>query len=211
MTKPVKHSKKFVQLQSKWYQKLKDEGFDDIEWYNEESGYGQNSVYMKRSTGHMKATFDPAAAQLYSLYSNFLEHRGTPAPNFTVQKRYKPKKFKHLHLYVASTGKSVHKTLPKDYTLQQKLHHIDSLIIQLLLEGFSYREMTPALQASYPKARLGFSIFWLCRRIALLRKACMLFNYKDPEGLYSPEQLSQQEEEQNQLTDFIESNQELYL
>ncbi len=40
-------SKEFKQAQKKWYDKLKKEGFEDIEWINHETGYGQNTPWIK--------------------------------------------------------------------------------------------------------------------------------------------------------------------
>lgn len=48
-----KTKKSFVELQNKWYKKLRDSGFNDLEWLDPKTGRGQNS-YLKRNTRPLK-------------------------------------------------------------------------------------------------------------------------------------------------------------
>ncbi len=43
----AKRSEEFKKTQKLWYDKLKKQGFDDLEWITHESGYGQNSPFLK--------------------------------------------------------------------------------------------------------------------------------------------------------------------
>jgi hypothetical protein len=85
----MKRKKKFYQedefkeLQSKWYKKLEKSGFDDLEWYNPDSGFGQNSRFLKFSTpslpnpDEISGSGGLASSNTYKYYQNcrdFLEN-----------------------------------------------------------------------------------------------------------------------------------------
>lgn len=206
MNQSKKPRESFKKLQNKWYKKLKEEGFEDVEWYNEKTGYGQNSAFLKRSTGYLRHVFDPQTVQLYSLIRNFLVHTGSPAPLKSAKKFFKPKKIKHLHVFPASKSKKCHKDLPSSYSPTDNLHHLDTALLEYYLEGLTYRHLSKAMQARYPFVSLKFSIFWISKRINMLKQTAFTWNKINPEGLNSSEQLEQLEQERNNFALFMESN-----
>ena len=64
----------FKALQAHWYAKLESKGFDDIEWTDPKTGRGQNSTYLKRSTGSIRRQYDSNVETHYRLARNFLTH-----------------------------------------------------------------------------------------------------------------------------------------
>lgn len=67
-------SESIVKLTNKWYKKLADSGFKDIEWYDETTGKGQNSDYIKRSASRMKHQYKPESFEHYRIMRNFVSH-----------------------------------------------------------------------------------------------------------------------------------------
>lgn len=67
-----------IKLTNLWYKKLEDSGFDDIEFYNKRTGYGQDSRYTKDLALSYKWRYNEFTAQHYRLCENFLSHYDFP-------------------------------------------------------------------------------------------------------------------------------------
>jgi len=69
-----KEQLKFEKLQAKWYKKLKDDGFDDIEHRPGLTGAAQNSQMLKRSASlaAQKMSLNPGNAEYYRIMTNYL-------------------------------------------------------------------------------------------------------------------------------------------
>lgn len=73
---PKLGTKAFAELQAKWYKKLERSGFQDIEWADHDTGYGQNSRFLKGDaaaglgTGNKHRDIE----QFYRLVTNYLTH-----------------------------------------------------------------------------------------------------------------------------------------
>jgi len=67
-------SKEFRELQAKWYKKLSEDGFDDLEWTDNKTGIGQNSGYLKRSRSHIDPVHADFAETYYAMCRNWLSH-----------------------------------------------------------------------------------------------------------------------------------------
>lgn len=65
------NSKEFHDLRKEWYKKLKEEGFEDVEW---QSSHGTQSPYMKRSTGSIRRKHRFETEQYYQIVANFATH-----------------------------------------------------------------------------------------------------------------------------------------
>ncbi len=63
--------KTFAGLQKHWYDKLKAEGFDDIEWTDHKSGIGQNSDYLKRADQQRIQHVKPNTYEYFRLCTNY--------------------------------------------------------------------------------------------------------------------------------------------
>jgi hypothetical protein len=66
-------SKAYTQLKNKWYSKLTQAGFEDLEWHDKSTGKGQNSDYLRGSAAKGR-TWAPERAQFYRLLQNYLTH-----------------------------------------------------------------------------------------------------------------------------------------
>lgn len=75
LVKPVSATEKqnFAKLQKKWYAKLSQDGFKDLEWVDHSTGRGQDSSYLRGSIASGKA-FHAGRALYYQLASNYLLH-----------------------------------------------------------------------------------------------------------------------------------------
>jgi hypothetical protein len=69
---------KIRDLTNKWYDKLKKSGFEDIEFYDSNTGYGQNADYLKHSAAKMTAKYSTETAQHYRICTNFTTHYQFP-------------------------------------------------------------------------------------------------------------------------------------
>lgn len=65
-------SKDFAALQAKWYAKLADSGFEDIEWSDSKTGFGQGTPYLANS-GFGKV-YKPETEQYFRLVTNYVTH-----------------------------------------------------------------------------------------------------------------------------------------
>jgi hypothetical protein len=70
----TKKDSEFIKLQKRWYAKLKKEGFDDIEWTDHKTGYGQDSPHLKRSTSYIASKYSVGTENYYRLFRNFVSH-----------------------------------------------------------------------------------------------------------------------------------------
>lgn len=73
-------NEEFLKLRNEWYKKLEKSGFEDLEWYNPDTGMGQGSPYLKSSTSHtlgsLRRNYASATQSHYRLCRNFLQHGG---------------------------------------------------------------------------------------------------------------------------------------
>ena len=78
--------KSFAQLQAEWYDKLEQSGHNDIEWYDEHTGKGQSSPYLKHTPTHSFAKRAPALFEYYRLCRAFLMHASWRGSGFLGDK-----------------------------------------------------------------------------------------------------------------------------
>lgn len=65
-------SPEFAKLQAKWYGKLADEGFEDIEWTDNKTGLGQGTPYLSGS-GYGKV-YKPETELYFRMVQNYITH-----------------------------------------------------------------------------------------------------------------------------------------
>ena len=75
MGKKFYQTKEFLKIENEWYDKLKESGFDDIEWYDPKTGIGRGGAMMgtktNRNLQQLRKTYSPALQQHYRLCRNF--------------------------------------------------------------------------------------------------------------------------------------------
>lgn len=78
----IKSREEFIELQNKWYSKLSKTGFVDLEWLDKNSGYGQNSPFLRTSLSKFKH-LSPSELKNHSEYfigaTQFLEDYKFPS------------------------------------------------------------------------------------------------------------------------------------
>lgn len=67
-------SKDLIKQTAIWYKKLKDSGFEDIEWTSKHSIYGQNTPYLKDSALNYKKKYNEFTATHFRICQNYLTH-----------------------------------------------------------------------------------------------------------------------------------------
>jgi len=189
MTKNKKSNREFLDLQNKWYKKLKRSGFEDIEWTNPKTGRGQNSPYLKAGNSvtskQMRSESASALQQHYRLCRNFLANGPfyTNCKDIFKKNREKYAKFRTFKAF------SEH--------LQPYHNKAAQECWRLYCDGFTIRKISDALRSlhrqwklSSPKNRWGasskgepYSTFWVAKKIDELKVDCIVFNISDPEGL----------------------------
>lgn len=197
MTK--KQFKEFVQLQNKWYEKLKKSGFQDIEWYDPSSGLGQGSPFLKSNdipdSGVLRKAYSSELQNHYRLCRNFREN-GPFYPN--LKRLYRDSahlkaEFRSFKAFTASL---------EDYYTK-----VDYELWNAYTEGSTIRQISALLRRLYRTKAIGatpkswhgntdkrhtwgksatgepYSIFWVKHRLDYLKLANIKFNHLDPEGI----------------------------
>jgi hypothetical protein len=119
---------KFTALQKKWYAKLQENGFKDIEWVDHTTGKGQDSDYLKGSLAKGKP-WSPDRAQFFRLLQNYLTH---------YQFKYRRMDYYILaRLNEGWTYRRIHEGCQKKYRLKKSLYwlyyHIQGLSQAMLV------------------------------------------------------------------------------
>lgn len=208
----IKKTKEFIALQNKWYKKLKQDGFEDIEFYNPKTGSGQSSPFMKTDripdTGQLRAAYSIELENHYRLSRNFLAH-GPFYPNLK-RKYLKFRKNGALYSFTNSkndldlqsftpeqfrkafrTFKAFHKAHDPYITRAQ------SKAWQLYCDGLTIREISDELRRLHSYKKLGkppkrwgkatkgkpYSTFWVKTAIDRLKVDSIRFNATHSEGI----------------------------
>lgn len=74
----------YIKLYAKWYDRLKREGFEDIEWFDPKTALGQSGHYMVKSTHKITKKYNEFTEEHYRLCRNFLTH--FKFPNKKIEK-----------------------------------------------------------------------------------------------------------------------------
>lgn len=64
----------FAELQSKWYAKLAENGFEDQEWVDHKTGFGHDAPFRKKTSCQIRKKYDPAVEEHFRRCRVFLEH-----------------------------------------------------------------------------------------------------------------------------------------
>lgn len=116
----------FAKLQKQWYAKLRDDGFEDIEWVDHSTGRGHDSGYLKGSLVAGKA-FHPGRDLYYQLASNYLQHcyglRKKPYERLIWKLHSEGKTYDEVLQVVTSK----YKNPPSKFTLYYQLKHLAKL------------------------------------------------------------------------------------
>ena len=192
------HNKEFVKLQSKWYDKLKKSGFEDIEWYNPKTGLGQGSPFLKSDN-------IPDTGQIRKAYAPELENHFRLCRNFRANGPFYP----HLRQNYRNSGDLRAKYAKlKDYlaTFEEWYTTVDYKVWDAYTEGATIRDISAMLRSLYRQKKLGkppkqwgssnrrhtwgrssngepYSIYWVKHRLDFLKLANIKFNHTHPDGI----------------------------
>lgn len=67
-------TKKFIEIQNKWYDKLKKSGFKDLEWIDPKTGLGQNTPYLLTEDSKLKDRYNPSEQTYYENALSYYHH-----------------------------------------------------------------------------------------------------------------------------------------
>lgn len=190
-------SEEFLELNKEWYDKLKKDGFEDIEWFNPKTGIGQGSPFLRSKSspdlGTLRARYSSALSQHYRLCRNFAAH----GPFYT--------KIKHIY----SNSKDLQRSFPRfrQYflSLDKAYSPAEEELWNMYADGCTIREISRELRRLHKLKKLGkspkrwgkaykgqpYSIFWVQQRLKALKVDCAIFNQTHPEGI----KLGQDDEE----------------
>jgi hypothetical protein len=154
-------------VQKEWYEKLSESGFDDIEWFNPNTGKGHNSPYLKRGTNLIRRRMNNSTSRLYRLFQHFLMESGFLRPKMPRKRlklrknaRRQPKKARtsSKQLKKASTSQSRYTTASlKDYN--SKLSNYFNQLCQAELalkycQGMTMRDISAHMRSQFTVSRL---------------------------------------------------------
>lgn len=170
-------TKQFIKLQNEWYKKLKQSGFEDLEWYNPKRGSGQNSDYLKNTI-----QFDPNTFfDLVNLSINRQKYlaAGPFYPNLK-------------HLYDNSDQLQQKFKYFKHFTASLPVYHDQDAtkLWQLWCDGVSMNKISLELRKLYRRNRMlkrpnkanptrePYSDFWVHSELKRLDRLCLLWNHQ---------------------------------
>jgi hypothetical protein len=159
MSRKYYKSREFRELQKEWYDKLADDGFEDIEWIDHKTGKGQNSRFLKNSSHHCQLSNKILSAETLSSSKRFKYYR--IASHFL----HNYNKFNDLDDCAASKRYQLSKTLWEMHT-----------------DGATYRKISRSLRELTGESKL-YSVYWVYYRIRKLQKIMIDWNGNDPKGL----------------------------
>lgn len=185
--------KEFIALQNEWYEKLKKDGFEDIEFYNPKTGQGHNSPYMRtRNSPHARQlaqNYSPQLLQHFRLCQNYLAHGPF----------YSNLRSKYLKLRANGDLPAKIRSFP-DFQRAQDIYYsrAESTAWQLYCDGSTLREISVELRRLHKLQKLGkppkrwgkaakgepYSIFWVKKLIDRVKLDSVKFNLTDYEGIY---------------------------
>lgn len=184
MSNPFK-TKQFKEEQQKWYHKLKDTGFSDIETFTNKQGYICTNPFVNSDIKNLyqirqncsEDYFEEYCATTYLYYAAcraFLAHN----PSFTqFSAEKKAKSLPNPQNHVPSSEKS---------------HYLDYKILQLHTEGMSLRRISSYLASficRFPpgKGRFGsyykYSHNFVRNRLKYIKEQVRLWNLTHEEGI----------------------------
>ena len=144
-------------VQKEWYEKLSESGFDDIEWFNPNTGKGHNSPYLKRGTNLIRKRMNPSTSRLYRLFQHFLMESGFLRPKMP-RKRLKLRKSARKQLGKASTSQSKYTTASiKDYNSKLSNYFNQLCQAELALKychGWTMRDISAHMRSQFTVSRL---------------------------------------------------------
>ena len=185
-------TKKFIDQQNKWYKKLKDEGFEDIEWYNPATGIGHGSSFLRSKnipdSGELRSRYCPQLQQHYRLCRNFLCH-GDFYP--ILAEKYSNSEelqriFGALQDFLEYYGDSREIYSPAEYEVWKLYTNGSS--IRAISSHLRHLHKTKKLPKYYRESKihkrcLPYSIFWVKTKLDKLKIAMLKFNMLDSEGI----------------------------
>ncbi len=194
-------NKEFLKTRNEWYEKLKKSGFDDLEWYDEKTGMGQGSPYLRSkgnpTTGKLRKTYSQSSSEHFRLCRNFLQHGAF----YTIlQENYNnsgdlQRSFSSFRRYLSS--------------LDSYYGKAESVLFQMYTDGATIRQISARLRQLWACRQVGnpakrkssrpFSIFWVKTTLDTLKADCIRWNFSSSEGLLSEEAAEATEAEENEF------------
>lgn len=150
-----KKPKEFRELQQKWYKKLKEDGFKDIEYVsphtgNEEVGFFRISDSAKEVAINLGGLRSDERLNFWRAMSNYLQHNPEWYRVIGIEQKWLQRRY--------------------------------SFISEQFIEGESYRDISKAWKRLYPH-RKQFSYFIVFQIVGEFQKLAIDWNRKHEEGL----------------------------
>ena len=188
----------FKKIQKEWYSKLNSEGFEDIEWFNPDTGFGQNSPYLKRCTNQIRLRMNPATLRLFRLFQHFLADSGflrlkKPRNRLKLGKtaRQQPKSAnKKTKKPTTSKGEPSKALLAYNKQLSKYFQHLCQTELALkYCDGWTMRQISKHMRAQFTLSRLDLAsserlkpelvgsrhLTWLVKELAPKQSSFSLF------------------------------------
>lgn len=146
----------FQKLQKKWYDKLKKQGFDDIE-------FSEHSPHLKRPDSSRVKTINASVENHYRYMRAFLEHYDWKnRPSILIEKNLKYKYLKGDKLLFSM--------------------YCDGIYYRDIRTAFNkkYKQGRDYKRIGSSKVR---PLFWIFHRIKLIKEAAMIWNKLDVNGI----------------------------
>ena len=189
MTKKFYQNSEFRELQTEWYDKLKEEGFDDLEWFDPKTGMGLGTPYLKNSTsitpGELCRKYHPELDNHYRLCRNFLAH-GPFYPNLEEKYRNSSSlqdKYKSFGLFLGKSRPYFSRALSELFKMYTEGRTIRQISTELRkLHKSKQLGKPPKHKGKYSKAE-PYSIYWVHSHLKSMKLAMIEWNTTAEEGI----------------------------
>jgi hypothetical protein len=195
LKKKFYQTSEFRKLQNEWYDKLEDDGFEDLEWRNDVYN-DKPSPFLKSSTsytiGRIRQKYTPELAHHYQLCQNFLAHgpfyANLRSKYLELRENGTIKAYKYAKATIYSPNFA-------DFCKQYQPHYTKAqqYLFEFYLQGLTIRDISKELRRLYklnklPKLNRGrpgtpYSMYWVKSHLDTLKRHSVLFNAVHPEGL----------------------------
>lgn len=144
----MKRDAKFLKLQKKWYEKLLEDGFTDIEWTRSQKSFDQNSPYLHGFRERQDRPTFEHTQNWYLLVQNYRTHAiSLPKTSTKVLKReIKPGQKLWKHWKLTSPDSNI---ATRTYQIHSRIPRMHKLILDLYIEGIPYRAIADQISRNY--------------------------------------------------------------
>ena len=120
LSNKIYSSAKFIKLRNKWYTKLTNSGFHDLEWHDPATSQGQNSPFLSQKLPKLAYTDYLSIYNYYNYARSFLRHGKFKTAVHRLVWRYHSQGFTYREIIKKLAAKDISRSL---FTISRIINH----------------------------------------------------------------------------------------